>query len=342
MPLNNVTAFVSVNGGMFPVIDAEVTAGKTKKADEFRATLSLTYGGAIALADASGASVTIMLGGAAIPGSFQLEHVDVDFEGTKVTISGRDAAAASLIDNSNTQTFTNQSPQQVVQAIASGIPVQMDSIGGMAGKIYDQDWNAITHRVPRWDSINRIADIYGLNAFVTGGTLYLKDVDFDWPPISIFWSPPENGPAQSNFLKLKCSRNFQMSKQINVTATSYNYRKKKLMTGRSTAGGSGSGRLDYSYPVAGHTQDQVDNLAKKKAKEHSKHAFDVEVEIPGDASITPLMSLQLIGTGSVFDQNYDVDGVTHKVSFDGGFTTTIKGKTDGGDSGGAGDSGADE
>ena len=98
-------------------------------------------------------------------------------------------------------------------------------------------------------------------------------------------------------------------------------------TGPASAPSSG---LTHDLVVPSASQDQLQNIATKKAAEYAKHAFDCTVEVPGDLTVVPRMTLVLNGTGTIFDQEYDIEDVTHKMSWDEGFTTTFTAKTAGG------------
>jgi len=324
-----VSAQIVVNGSPINVKSLEVSLTKTKKSETFSASVAMYDPAAQGLDSADGAQASCLINGAQIGGSFQLEHVDYSFDGTEVTLSGRDNSA-DMIDTPNTKTFTNQTPKQVIQALAQGVGTNIDDMGANAGKIYQLDWNAITHRASAWEAIQHLADLYGKAAYVTGGTLYVKDMDESLPVYSLQWSRPSaSGAATSNILTLKASRNFQMSKKINVTAHGHNYKQQQTLTATASAGGSGSGALNYNYVIPSATQDQLQNVATKKSKEHSRHALDIAVEIPGDTGVVIRMQLRLSGTGTVFDTLFDMTDVSHKVDFDGGYTTTIKGNAAG-------------
>ena len=325
-----VTATVTVNGQPINVTRLEVCLTKTKKSETFRATVAMYDPAAQGLDQAAGSNVTVSINGQQIGGTFILEHPEYDFGETRIEISGRDAASSQLIDTQNTQTFTNQQPNQVVQQLAGNVPVDMDTVSQDAGKIYQLDYNAITHRGSAWSAILRLADINGMNAYVTGGTLYWKSIDEQLPSYQIQWSPPSaRGYATSNVLRLRCHKNGQMGKEINVTSKSHNHKAKKTLSASATAGGSVPGNLDYNYVIAGATQDQLQNFSTKKSREHAKHAFDIDVEIPGDLTVTPRMSLQLSGTGTSFDTQYDVQDVKHEAEWGAGFVTHVTGKTSG-------------
>lgn len=332
------SATVAVNGQVINCERLDICLTKTKKSETFHAVVAMYDPAAQGLANSAGSSVTCSINGAQIGGSFTLEDPDFCFDRTEILLTGRDGASSQLIDKSNTQTFTNQQPNDVVQTLAQGVQTSMDSVGSLAGKLYQTDWNAITHRGSCWSAIQKLADIFGMNAYITGGTLYWKSIDEQLPPYNLTWSPPsQSGYATGNVLRLRCRQHSPMSQQISVTAKSHNYKQKQSLTASAQAGGSVSGQRNYSYVLAGAQQDQLQAFATKKANEHAKHAFNIEVEIPGDTSITARMSLQLNGTGTVFDTTYDVQDVRHEVSFDGGYLTCMTGKTQtGGGSGGAG------
>ena len=353
-----VSAYVSVGGQNIPVKSLELSYGKTKKGDTFKATLAMMNPMAQNVIQYGGQDVICIVNDTPTKGPFLLENVDYTYDMTEIEISGRDVVAATLLDNgsadpSGSNTFTNMTANQVVQQLVAGFPLDMDQAGDpLAGKIYTTDWNAILHRQSSWDAICDIADIYGLNAFLTGGTVYLKDIAATWPQRNVFWSPPSAlGHATGNFIKMKCSKNFQMAKTISVTTNSWNHKQKKILTATSTAGGSADGQLNYEYRGSGHTQGQIEQLCKKKANEHAKHAHNIELMFVGDMTWTPLFQIQVTGTGGPFDTIYDVEHVDHHIvcesghgkggrgpstsTFEasqsrGGFTTTVVGKTAGG------------
>lgn len=364
MPASRITAYLSVGGQNIAVKSLELSYGKTKKGDTFKATLAMMDPRANNIVQLGGQTVTVVVNDTPAKGQYLLEQVDYCFDTTEIEVSGRDIVAATLLDNGSadpagSETFTNQTANQVVQKLVMGFPLEMDQAGDpLAGKIYTTDWNAILHRQSSWDAICNIADIYGLNAFFTGGTVYLKWIGATWPQRTVFWNPPSAmGYATGNFLRMKCSKNFQMSKQISVTTNSWNHKQKKIVTATATDGGSSDGTQFYQYRGSGHTQEQVKQLSTKKANEHAKHALNIELLFAGDMSWTPLLQIQVTGTGGPFDTIYDVEHVDHHIvcesghhkggrgpstsSYEssqsrGGFTTTVIGKTSGVSSGAAG------
>jgi phage protein D len=83
----------------------------------------------------------------------------------------------------------------------------------------------------------------------------------------------------------------------------------------------------------GLIQNQAQNQAQNLATLAGAFQLQVEVDIPGDVTINPSMGLTLTGTGTAWDTTYFIDTVTHEFSFEGGFRTTIEGKTGNGSDG---------
>ena len=152
MPVQNVTAYVSVGGQNIAVKSLELSYGKTKKGDTFKATLAMMDPHAQNILGAGGQETIVIVNDTPTKGAFLLEHVDYCYDATEIEISGRDVVAATLLDNgsadpSGSNTFTNKTANQVVQELVAGFPLEMDMAGDpLAGKIYTTDWNAILHR----------------------------------------------------------------------------------------------------------------------------------------------------------------------------------------------------
>lgn len=81
------------------------------------------------------------------------------------------------------------------------------------------------------------------------------------------------------------------------------------------------------YP--GMNQQEVETLAKTRANETIRHEMCVEIEMPGDLSLDVTQQIQLSGTGTAFDQTYDIDELTfdYESGEEGFFTMMITGKS---------------
>jgi phage protein D len=314
---------------MVAVEEAEVTQSKTKKSDTFSAKFPTTNGIAafLASADPTQLEAQVIINGAPLCDGL-IDHIDVEWDTTTVSVSGRDKAA-KLIDSLSSEKFLNQPPSKIVQTIAGrrGLSAEVDSGSDLAGKIFKDTWDSITHRNSEWSVIQWLGDHFGMNAYMTGGKVYFKDVDEQLQAFNVFYTPPTSGGyATSNVMILQTTRNVILGRPVKTNVLSRHDKQKKTFTAKEEKSGSGD-PLIYNYVLPRATQDQVKRIAKKKHRENTRHEFSVRIDMPGDESVNVRMGLQLTGTGSAFDRLYEMDSVQHKISSTGGYTMTLEGKS---------------
>lgn len=92
---------------------------------------------------------------------------------------------------------------------------------------------------------------------------------------------------------------------------------------------SAANTLAYEMHYPGMNQKEVETLAKTRATETIHHEMCVEIEMPGDLSLDVTQQIQLSGTGTAFDQAYDIDELTfdYESGEEGFFSMTIVGKS---------------
>ncbi len=313
-----------VNG--LPVLSVEVSQSRTKNTDTFHAELPMSLGGW----DGEDIAVQVTMSNDG-PGGVQMfdgfvDSVEADFAKRVYRISGRDKGA-KLIDKKDRKKFLNKKPGEVVQQLAgeAGLSVDMDEIGDKAGKIYQIDWNAFQHDHSHWSMINRLADLFGMNAYVTNGTLYFKNMTEEVPTFPVFYVPPTPASyAQGSFIDLKCRRNLVVSKGAKVTVKSWNHKLKKVIT--STKGSKGP---EYKHHHPGLTQAQADKIAAKKLRENSAHGKSITLDMPGNTGLNARMNISISGTGSIYDDTYEITTVQYRMSFTEGFRMTVSAKSKG-------------
>jgi phage protein D len=326
MTLRTPTAQIVAGSTPFQFNDVTVTQCRTKKGDTFKACGSLTLADLNFWLTTTPIPVTITINGSKVFDG-NVDHVDMDFTARTIEISGRDKCAP-LHEAQTSEKFLNQQPQQIVQTIASrhGLQCNCDTPSGQAGKQYSTDFDAISNRGSEWSYINRLADHYGMIAYMTGGTLYFKNYNEQLPVHQITYSPPTaRGFETGNFIKLKASRNCILGRPIKVNVHSHNHRKKQVISASMTSSGGQGDPLIYSHTVPGITQDQANTIAKAKLAEAQAHELTIdELEFPGDETVNARMSFQLSGTGSPLDQTYDAEQIEHRITFIDGYRTGIK------------------
>lgn len=322
------TAYLNA-GGLIPLLSVSVTQSKTKKGDTFRAETAFDAlpMGVGYFVSATNIDAQITINGAQVFDGV-IDHSDYDWTARKISFTGRDKGSA-LMDTTTSQKFLNNHPTEIVQNFASqhGLGVVMDAPGGLAGKQYTTDLAKLTHRGSQWTVVNELADLFGMVTYITGGKLYFKNYPESLPPYPIVYTPPDPAIASSNAIVLKTSRNHILGRPVTTNVRSRNHKKKTLVTSTQTQGGGGE-PLVYNHVIPGLTQDQADRIAKKKQDETTAHELTLTgLDIPGDESLTPLFEIQLSGTGTAFDNSYEITTVDHVVSYGGGYRSTINCKT---------------
>jgi thiol:disulfide interchange protein len=104
-------------------------------------------------------------------------------------------------------------------------------------------------------------------------------------------------------------RNVQAGKGIKVKFSSWHAKDKQTYQYESEVSGNG-GPIKYSYIIPNLKQDHVQQHARSRAQEASRHELRVTATVAGDPSCNASMALQLNGTGQ-WDQTYDIDTVHH-------------------------------
>jgi len=332
------TASLIASGSQIPIISFSVKQSKTKSGDTFRAETAFDAvpGGVGFFVAATNIDAQIIVNGTKIFDGV-VDHSDYDWTNRVVTVTGRDKASA-LVDKTTSQKFLNKQPDEIVQAMASahGISADVDSPGGKAGTQFTADLAKITHRGSEWSAVNELAELFGMTAYMTVGTLYFKNVPESLPVYQITYTPPTPGPATANAVILKTSRNHILGRPIKTNVHSHNHKKKTVLTHTISQAGSGEPLVYNHVTRPGLTQDQVQRIATKKHADVVAHELSLDgLEIPGDETLNARFMVALSGTGTAFDQQYAVSDVEHVGSSSEGYVTkiTCKNKKSGGGGG---------
>ncbi|WP_411900262.1 hypothetical protein [Salmonella enterica] len=82
----------------------------------------------------------------------------------------------------------------------------------------------------------------------------------------------------------------------------------------------------YSITRGGLDQAGADKLAAQIHHEITQHEMKLRARLPADNILTQTSMLRLTGTGTKFDQDYYVDGITRSMSLDEGYVMDISAK----------------
>ncbi|MDZ5448963.1 hypothetical protein [Labrys sp. ZIDIC5] len=243
-----------------------------------------------------------------------VDDVEHDFDSGVLNLNGRDKAA-KLLDKKSSAKFHNKKPHEIVQQLAkeSGLEADVDDVADRAGKIYQIDYAAIQHRISDWSSIQDLADKHGRVAYISGGKVYFKKPDEQLPVLKVTYRPPTpDGPADSNAVKLSVKRSVTLGRPIKHKVKSWNHRKAESEDGEYTEPGDGD-ELVWQHHYPGLSRDQADRRAKDQCDKTTKHEVGPTVTMPGDPTVTPRFMLEISGTGTAYDHQYEIKSLKHRL-----------------------------
>ncbi|KTS09735.1 hypothetical protein SB2_11815 [Methylobacterium radiotolerans] len=246
-----------------------------------------------------------------------------------VSVQGRDKSA-SLGEKPRQEKFNNQKTKDIVEKIAKDhkltAQVELPDEGGeYAGKTYDQDTAHLILNRTDWEVLNDLAEREGCRWYVDGSTLYFEPDDQSNGSYDVVWQPPGTAAAYTvaNVMDIALKRNMTAGRPHKVRVGSFHHRLRKVFQAEATTPGVGD-VLTYQDEHPGRNQKQVEKLAKARAKSLIRHELGVVIKAPGDLSVDVRQDLNLSGTGTIYDQRYDIDAVDFIIDWGEGFGMTIQ------------------
>lgn len=332
-----IAAYLVIGGARVPVQRAEVTKTSKRKADTFSCELSISAATQLAGLDASywatvddveceiifsidGAEKSMFTG--------KLDSAPMDWTKMSVSPAGRDKSVG-LTESRRNKKYVNKKASAIVSEIASenGLnPVIVESDDD-AGKQYDTDTAHLVLNTTDYEAVSTLAEREGYRWFVDGSDLIFQPKGSSGAVYEVHYTPPAPGQvASANAIRLTTDRNRGSARSTSVKIKSWHHKHKKLYQAEAKASGSGK-EVKYEHHLPMLTQGQADKVAKSKLKDAIRHELSVGVEMPADVSIDHTGSLSLSGTGTIFDQEYDIDEVRFSYSWGSAFTMDITGKS---------------
>ena len=267
----------------------------------------------------------------------QVDDVEYDITARRLTLSGRDLSAP-LIDARTTEKFQNLKSHEIARQIAlrHGLDSDVTATATLAGRYYQIDHASLTKEDSEWDLLCYLAEREGFDVWVRGETLYFQPpVSETQTPYVLLWGDPGTGSPASNCERLHLSRSQTLAKDVVVKVRSWNQAQEKAFTavyraskaGRKKRGGDTDATAQtYSYTVPNLTREQALKYAETQAARITRHERLLTAELPGDSLLDTRSLVRLAGTGTAFDQTYYPESVTRRISFDEGYTMTLRAK----------------
>jgi phage protein D len=267
----------------------------------------------------------------------RVDDVDYDPVSRLLTLTGRDLTAA-FIDAKTTVQYQNMTSSQIAAQLAEshGMTVSGPATTSKAGTFYAYDRVSMTDQRSEWDLLTWLAQQEGFVCYVAGTVLHFEPrPETPSDPYEFRWEVDENGLPTANVQDLRLSRSLTVAKGITVVVRSWNAKQSKGFTayypskGKGTQAGKASPFGDtqiYSVTRGGLDQETAQKLAQQLHQEITAHEMKLHARLPADNILTQTAMVRLTGTGTKFDQDYFVDGITRSMSMDGGYSMAVSAK----------------
>jgi len=268
------------------------------------------------------------------------DDMTVDLAADTITLVGRDLTS-KLIDFKRAIVFAsgNLVASDIVTqiAVAQGLTPVVTKTNTAVGGYYQIVKALVASDVSYWDIITRLAQIEGFRAYVKGHELHFEPRPTESAdPYVIRWNRDAD-VAESNTQRLTFSRNLSIAKDLRVRVISFDTKTKKNVDETaerkrvynkttSKAVPYGGAAQEYVYRFENLTPVEARKRAQSKLLELSQHEMNISADLPGDLLLTSDKLVQVVGTGSAFDQSYFVSSITRSLSFDDGYRMSLQAK----------------
>jgi hypothetical protein len=192
-------------------------------------------------------------------------------------------------------------------------------------------FSMLNNNITEWDLMCYLARQESFDIYIIGTVLYFQPSSDDTPyKINIttpFYSNPGEIP-QSNLIDIQLKRNMRLAKNIIVNIYSRDvFNNTTIQSSASLvhsdeAASTGQATV-YNYVFPNINQAQANTKAQNLLLDISQHEMNIQFKIPADPNITPHSVIAVVGTNSIYDQNYYVKSVTTEMAANSGFNMTV-------------------
>lgn len=329
-------AYLQVSAGNITPTEVSYEMTTYRKSDGFSARVALDSNAGmdeIYWSNLTETAVTIFATNDANNGGFvpafvgNIDDVDIDFLTRTAMIRGRDLGAA-LLETNSTEPFVNQSTTQIVNQIAGRVgltAVVSVPSNDRIGAIYKTDNTRTISQDTLFNILTRLAKRAGCIFWINGKVLnFVPPEQVTGQPFTIQYQRPTPVTiAQGNFVTLQASRSYRLSRDIKVRTKSFQLKQKKGLVSEYNMAGSVSGSIVHEYRAPNLTKQQADAFTQARLNDISSLEKKLQIGMPGDVNVTPECPVNLIGTGTEFDQEYIISRVSHSFSQNGGYRMSM-------------------
>ena len=309
------------------VLEASVSSNSHYAADRFRLRAALADVDPVFLSAAS-LQIEICVG---VDSSLRslivglADRIDIDITRGLIEIEGRDYCAG-LIEARIQQTFSNQTSSEIAEGFAQGQGLLADvaQTRTPVGRYYQSEHDQVAldqfcRATTQWDLLVFLAQHEGFDVWVSGSTLHFQ------PAIV---SPVTQTILPADCISLRMQRALTLANDIEVVVKSWNSRQQSafVQVARQAGQRTGAGKQTqrYVYVRPNLLADQALQLAQRILTDLSRHERLVQLTMPGDLVLAPRSMVAIGGTGTDFDQVYQVAEIEREFSVERGFVQQVK------------------
>lgn len=314
---------VTVNGQVVGgVLEAEVSSNSHLAANRFRLRIALDATGA-GLWTSGGLQIGIQFGldGAWAPMILgPADFVEIDPISGEVAVDGRDLTAL-LIEARTQETFQNQTASEIATLLAArhGLTANVTETYTLVGRDFQSQYARTTvdqhgRSTTEWDLLTRLAEQEAFDVWIDQQTLNFTQPA---PGVVVTLTP-------GDCTAMRLERTLSLQNDLSVVVKSWDCRGGTSISQTATLGASSGAAADYVIVRPNVSANVAQAMAQRVLGQMAQHALCVDLEMPGELTLQPRMSLAISDTGTGFDGLYVVSDVERRISFSHGFTQHVR------------------
>ena len=265
-----------------------------------------------------------------------VDMVDFDWKQKKITITGRDGTSA-FIDHkidADMGAFTNMTSSQIIAQLATsrGFTVnQITSTSTLAGTYFGDSNAMMMQDRTEWDVMTFLAQQEGFIVAMIGNGIYFGPSANGTPWSVNFTDVALGSTSSANVMSLKTKHNLTLARGVEVTVQTFS--QNDGVTHSSSATGTPKGMKISGNPaqfflsVPKGTPAMILSEVNKRLAQFISHERPIEIECPGDETLTILQPIQVTGTGTAWDTSYPIDTIERTMNLQDGFRMAVRAKT---------------
>lgn len=249
-------------------------------------------------------------------------------------LTGRDFTGL-LIDRKTSEKYRNMTASQIADTLAVrvGLTPVVTATTTKAGSYYDIDHARMAESLTEWDLLCWLAREEGYMVFVRGTELHFEPKPEAGDRVyTIRYDKPVGAPVSFDGPSLSLSRSLTVAKDVVVTVRSWSAKKKGVVIATypkgkrkgTTPGSSGARDPDgFVINVPGKTYEQALQIAQATHAQITSHEMKLVATLPADHVLAIETPMQLVGTGTAFDQAYFPTSITRQMAFGEPYLMTV-------------------